>query len=99
MPKIFIAVLSLRSASASQEYASSTQKFQPPCRRLGGLRVRNLLSPRAAIPEVPPPTIAASPCSYPIRFLPVQIPRLFVYLKFRNAAILRKLSDSLATTI
>ena len=36
--------------------------------------------------------------SYPTRFLPVQNNLHFGYLNWRNAAILKKLSDSLATT-
>jgi hypothetical protein len=36
--------------------------------------------------------------SYPKRFLPVQILQFFVYLNSKNEAILKKLSDSLATT-
>jgi hypothetical protein len=35
---------------------------------------------------------------YTMRFLPVQKKRFFVYLNSRNEAILKKLSDSLATT-
>jgi len=38
------------------------------------------------------------PRSYPTRFLPVQILHFFIYLNSRNEAILKKLSDSLATT-
>ena len=38
------------------------------------------------------------PRSYPNRFLPVQILYFFIYLNSRNEAILKKLSDSLATT-